>query len=508
MSPRARAGLLAPFVTWAFPLVGLATVLGSQVLLPRILQHGLSPGEYVSYVAVTSLAAYLGIVDAGMLLAFVREMSVLHASGDRARLRGEARRARRVFTAIALAGWAVAAVGLPSALAASEGAWKGAADPAFRASVVTVLVATGIAMGAGSYHSLVLLSTGRILAAQVVTVAELLVPLVILVAALLRYRDLTLAFFCSAAATAGIAALRASDARRCLRAETHGVAPAEPLTPLVRLFTAGAALKAADVLPASAYPQLLSVQAPELVPTGVPARTYANGCRLLPQQLLHLLQVHLTRRMAAADDDRRRGEREYAAAASSLAALHLLALAAAAAFAVPVFRLWLPASADHVARYLPGLLAEQALLGAALPCSILFTAIGRLRTLGLVRLGGAVLGLAVFLIALRSWPEAAYGIGFAASAVPLYALGCWAELGAAPGFPRASGNTLARYLSGFVAAAACTAYAAWPTLVACILAVCGAALLPASLRTLWRAFREARQATAAVEGGALERLLE
>jgi hypothetical protein len=485
----------------------MATVLGSQILVPRILQHDLSAGAYVSYVAVTSLAAYLGLVDGGMLLAIARELSVLHGVGDRARFGGEARRARRVFTAIALAGWTVAAVGLSSALAASESAWSGAASASFRASVVAVLVAAGLSMGAGSYHSVALLATGRLLAAQVFTVAALLLPMLVLVAALLRYRDLTLAFFGSAAVTATIAAWRASDAHRCVRAETRGVAPADPPTPLLRLVTAGAALKAADVLPASAYPQLLSVRAPELVPTGVPARTYANGCRMLPQQLLNLLQVHVTRRMAGGDAERGRGEREYAAAASSLAAFHLLALSAAAAFAVPVFRLWLPASADQVVRYLPGLFAEQALLGASLPCSILFTATGGLRTLGLVRLGGAALGLAVFLTALGSWPEAAYGIGFAASALPLYALGGWAELRPARGFPRPRGPTLARYLAGAVAAAACGAYALRPALVAAVLALCGAALLPASLRAFWRTLRELKRGTP-VEGAALERLPE
>jgi hypothetical protein len=211
--------------------------------------------------------------------------------------------------------------------------------------------------------------------------------------------------------------------------------------------------------------------------------------------------------MAGGAEERMRGEREYAAAATSLSAMHLLALAAAAALAVPVFRLWLPASADEVVRFLPGLFAEQALLGACLPCAILFTATGGLRTLGLVRLGGALLGLAVFLLALRSWPEAAYGIGFAASALPLYALGSWAELRPAPGFPRPTGHTRARYLAGLVAAVACGAYALRPALAAGVLALCGAVLLPASLRAFWRTLRE-MQRGAPAQAGALERLLE
>ena len=487
-----RARTLMALARWGFPMVGLATTLASQILLPRILQLRLSEGEYVSYIAVTSLAAYLGLADGGFLVSILRELSAHHGAGNRALFAGEARRARRVFAVVALVSCAVAAVAIGSTLATAEAAWSGADDASFRASVVEVLLATGLLVGIGSFHTTLQFSTGRLLSGQLVAVANTLIPLVPLVVALYATRDLAAGLHSFAAGQLLVAAGRAWSAHRLLREETFGVLPARPPRRLIELVTSGVALKAADVLPASAYPHMLSMHGAGLVPTAVPARTYANACRLVPQQFLNLLQVHITRRMAGAADARARGTREYRAAASSLCAMQLLAMGTAGLCAVPVFRLWLPGSEADVQKFLPGMFVEQALLSASMPAAILFTATGRLRTLGFVRLGGVALGLVAFLVTLRFWPTASFGVGFAVSALPIFAFSAYAELHGLPGFPPHSTRDSARYAVAVAAAVACVLYGEEPVLASIATAVGAAMLLPGSVRDLRTLFRDLR----------------
>src|SRR5512140_2675954 len=100
--------MLAALLKWGFPLVGLVATLASQILIPRILQVQLSSNEYISYVAVSATVGYLSLADGGMQVSIMRELSVLHSAADRSGFAGEVRRARRVFTVIALIGCVVA----------------------------------------------------------------------------------------------------------------------------------------------------------------------------------------------------------------------------------------------------------------------------------------------------------------------------------------------------------------------------------------------------------------
>jgi hypothetical protein len=489
-----RRRILTTLTRWGFPFVGLATTLATQIALPSILQRRLSVGEYTSYVAVTSLAAYLGLSDGGLLNSVIRELSALHGAGDRARYAGEVRRTRNVYVVVPLLGCAIAAIGMASTLGAAEAVWGGAASVSFRMSVVEVVATTAILMGTGSFHTAIQFSSGRLLGAQVVGLVNSVTPLVVLVSALLVTRDLAWGLHCFAGSQLVFGVWRAWGAHRLVRIECGDVTPTPPPSPLLHLLTAGLTFKAADVLPGSAYPNQLSVRAPTLVPTAVPARTYANACRLVPNLFLSLLQVHITRRLAGSDAERARGEREYRESANILCAMHLCAVAVVAALAVPVFRLWLPTSAATVTSFLPGLLVEQTLAAAALPCIALLIAKGWLRSLGSVRLTGAVLGLGVFVLSLHVVREAAYGVGFAAAAVPLFVFGAWVELRPPKGFPEPDLGTFARYGLALAAGAACSMYAQRPILASAAVTCCALGLVPLSARGMWRLIREMRGA--------------
>jgi len=488
---RLQASRHAALLRWGFPLIGFVTTLGSQVLLPRILQLHLSAGEYVSYVAVSAVAGYLSLADGGMLVSILREVSMHHGAGNKAAFAGEIQRARRIFTVIGFVGAVITALALMVALQAAEAAWPGATAPAFRISVIAMLSASALHMAVGSYHSVLQFATGQLTAGQATWVAAMVVPLLALIAGLLATRDLAVGIAGSAAANTLLACIRAWDSHRIARRETASVAPATPAAKLSTLLFSGITLKAADALPVSAYPHLLSIRAPELVPAGVPARTLANACRLIPQQLINLLQVHVTRRLAGPPEQRAQGQHEFTAASHTLCALHLVSVGAVALLVVPIFRWWLPHHADDVRTYMPGLLAEQALLAASMQSTALFMAHGRMTQLGTIRLTGVLLGLAVFLGSLPVMPRAAFGVGFATSAVPLFAYGAWFELR-----HNGDGDTrraaASRYILALVAALACCGYVAYPYAVGALIVACRALLAPTALRRLRKVVRGPR----------------
>jgi hypothetical protein len=149
--------------------------------------------------------------------------------------------------------------------------------------------------------------------------------------------------------------------------------------------------------------------------------------------------------VAQAGEGTEQADREYQVAAELLSSGHLGLLAMVDLIAEPVFRVWLPNVAPTIRGFLPGLLAEQALLSAVLPTSMLFMAHGRLRAWGLSKLWGAALAVGALLAALRLNAFGAFGIANFASALPSFLLCAWAELGRAHGFPVVSRMAKWRY---------------------------------------------------------------
>jgi len=485
-----RSKRLASLVRWGFPLVTVSVAVASQILVPRILQMRLSDGEYVAYVAVMAIAAYLGLADGGLLVSIMREMSAAHGSGDQATFLAEARRAKKVFTVTALVGVVIGAVGIGSALTAAGSSWSGASDGWFRWSAAAVLLSICFTIGFGSFHTAMCYSTGRLLTGQIAGLVTQALPTFGLIVALVVSRNLAVGLFVFAGTMATSAVVRGIHGVVLLRAESEGHQPGTPVNSIGHVVGAGIMLKAADVLPNSAFPHLLAVMAPSEVPAAIPARTFANSTRLAMQLVINLLSTHITRRMANAAD-RERGIDEYRSAARCITGAHLLQLGVAAALVVPVFRLWLPLRADEVSAFLPGMLAEQALLAVALPSSVLFAATDRLRLLGGVRVVGVVAGLAAFVLLLPHARAAAFGIGLCVSAVPHFVLGCYAEMRPLEGFPPRSRGNAIRYGSCLVAAVSAIFFLQAPFVVAGVIVLCGLLLLPGGLLQLRQLYRSA-----------------
>jgi hypothetical protein len=486
-----RSVLWSRLLRWGFPLVSVGVVLLAQVVIPRILQLGLSEAAFTAYVAVTSVAGYVGFAESGLFASFVRELSALHGAQKRDEYAAEFRRARMAFAITPIIGMAIALAFLGSAVTAASSSWPEASEPRFLWASLAFLVATALSMGCGSYHSSIVYSTGRLLFGQVANLIQGTVPMVAVVITLVVAKDMILALWVLAGTTTVISVVRLVHATWLFRRESEGTKPAKAPTPLGTVVTAGLALRAAESLPQSAYPHLLTVLAAAVVPVVIPARTLGNGCRLISQQFVNLMNVHITRRLSGGDALRARGVREYGLAATFLSSLHLTLVGAIALIAEPVFRLWLPNQAGAVVAVLPGFLAEQALLSAALPCTTLFTAEGRLRSVGVIRLVGVVLGIVLLVFGLPHYPRVVFGYALALSQFPLFLSGMWFEARVFERIRTPPRVLAMRYGPSFLAAVLCFFYAQHPLPVAVALAIIGLSRLPTSMLAVWSALRKA-----------------
>lgn len=435
------------------------------------------------------MVAYIGLADAGLQWSIMRELSALHGASDKERFVGELVRAKRVFTGMALVGVVVSVVVLGPALAGASRLWPSAANTSFKLSVAAELLATCAALAIGGYHTTLLASIGRLFATQVAGLATGLVPTGAFILSLVATRSLTVSLFAHAGALSIVVIIRAMHAFWVGSHEARGIVPSPPPTPLRAVLGAGVALKLADLLPAAAFPHVLTVVAAPFVPVAVPARTFVGAGRMVVQQFASLLQVHITRRVAEGGQGARQGLAQYRTAARFLTSIHLLGVGVAGAAAEFVFRLWLPNHPDGVANYLPGMLMEQSLLAAALPSSILFTAAGRLQVYGAIRAGGVALGIAVFVASVNDLGAPAFGYGLAVSAVPHLLIGMYAELGNLDGFPRRDAASAARYVLAIIAALLCIFYRSHTHATSAAIGLAGVVLLPGSALSLWRMSR-------------------
>jgi hypothetical protein len=249
------------------------------------------------------------------------------------------------------------------------------------------------------------------------------------------------------------------------------------------MLSDGLALKAGDSLSLYGFPHALTILNVALIPAAMPARTLANSCRQISQQFVTLLELHATRRMSQpgpANFD------EFHIAASAISSFHLVCVGFVDLSAGLIFSVWLPHLAPTIRDYLPGLLIEQVLLSAVTPSSSLFVARGKFRLLGLSKLAGASLGICVLGIIVNFTPRAAFGIAYAASTIPFFALGCWGELKGLHDFPA---PTLATWLRYGRAIAIATCYLFYPVapLVAPTLAL--ALSLPSLAHASWSVFK-------------------
>jgi hypothetical protein len=476
-----RPSSVARVVVWTLPLINVVMAVVAQIAVPRLLQLRLSEADYTVYVGLSSVAVYVGLGEGGVQISLLRELAARHGAGDQRGFAAEARRARGIFVVASILGGVLAAFAL-----LSQRATLAPHGSSVLAGATALIVASMLELALASFHTAMLASTGKLLGAQLAGMAMVLVPQTSLVVALVATRSLAASVWAQAAATATLALVRGAHAGVLLRVETRGVDARARAAPLLTVIGPGTLFKLSEVLQTASYPHVLTAMAPSVVPGAVPARTYANATRLVTQQFVNLLQVHVTRGLAGDAHARARAREHYELAATFLTSIHLVQLAGAAGLAGFVFQLWLPNQAPHIGVLLPGVFAWQALLAASLPADILFVAAGRMRTLGVVRLFATLVGLATVALLLRTSGRAALGMGLAVSALPLFAFGLWSELHSLEDVASPRRQTLLRYGLAAFGALGCAGFGSYPWLASLSCGLAGFVGLPRSAARLWR----------------------
>lgn len=474
-------------LTWSLPLVGFGITLAVQIVLPRLLQLGLSEAEYAAFVAVTALASYIGLADGGIKLPLLRELTVLHSSGKRGAFRGEVARAAKFYGLAAVAGFMFAAYWLPGLVETIHASSDRLQGSSFAVASGFLLIATAISLAIGTLHSSVIWSMQRFALAQLVSLGCSVTSAVVLITALVVTRDLVLSIAAQALTLLVLDIGRLIHVLRLMRAYRDVPAEAPPRA-MRRLIGDGLWMRVAEVLSGAAFPHAMTMLAFSQVAVAIPCRTLANGALQISMGFLNLLQVRVTNRLAQAESAAE-GMNIYAIGSCFLGALHLLGVGAVGLLSQTIFSYWLPQHVDRVLDFLPGMLAEQALLSAALPASVLFIAEARLALWGAARAGGAVVGLLVFALGLPLLGEMAFGVGLAVAALPVFIVGAARELRRRPGSSVLGPTVWARYGSGLTAAALCVGYANAPTAVGIACAGLSLPSLVWSIRALWSLWR-------------------
>ncbi|MEM9691361.1 MAG: hypothetical protein AAGA56_02360 [Myxococcota bacterium] len=460
--------------------MSLALTLAAQIALPRLLlAHGGDAG-YVAYVAVVSTMAYVSLADGGILVAVSRNLAEAHGRGDLAAFRGEGQRARRLFAVTGLVGIAIAIALGGTAISTAQQQFGGELPPLFLPAVAAELAAVCIGLGVANFHTAVAEATNRLIVAQYGHMATQMTPLLGLLIAIWLTRRVEVGLLTHAAITISVNAVRGVHAVAIFRRETRGVVATPPDTKVGFVLTSGLAVQLSEALPSATFPHLLTVLAPQVVAGAIPGRTYANSTRIIGRQFISLLTAQITRMMAGPAETKRRAAEVYRHAAAFLTGLQLLLVGLIAVVAPPVFALWLPAQASRIVHYLPGLLAQQALLAAAMPSSILFVAASRLRLMGVVRLTGLGLGIPTLLLTYERLPELSFGLALAAAAIPHFLLGASVEARSSPGFPPPNFTSRVRYLCALACAVACSTIGEGPWVLGGASVIAAALLLPRS----------------------------
>jgi hypothetical protein len=483
-------------MNFSVPLISFVFAAALQWVIPSLLQTKLSVAAYSAYVVVFSAAGIIGMADGGLALPVLRELTALHGRTAFSQYVGELIRSNRIYLLAAAVGLVAGVVALLSAQPSLAAAWPPARHAPFILSAGAYLLAIAFRFWSSTIYFVMLSSTGNYIFGQVVGIVNLVVPAVLLCIALVVWRDLTVALWISASSIAIQGLVEAFAAWRLFRRDFAGVPPSRPPRSLGELVSDGLTIRIGEQLVVNGFPYALTLLAVALVPVAVPARTISNSCRLISQQFVSLLGVRITRLIAQSGADPSAANHEYHMSAAALGSFHLLMVGLVDLAARPIFELWLPGVASTVHPYLPSLMADQVLLSAALPSSVMFLAHGHLRAWGISKLVGALFGLLVLVMAIHAAPQAAFGLAHLAATVPTFAICAWAEVRGRWDFPIAGGEPQLRYGRALVLAVAYVGYSEKAWWVSAITIGTSLPSLMNAAWAYWRLFGQSKRAVA------------
>jgi O-antigen/teichoic acid export membrane protein len=387
--------------TTVVTLGGLVVSIGLQLVIPRVLLVRWGDGGYAVYVAVTGVAAYVSLADAGVQMSLTQRLASLRGSGRDEEALRLARGAVRALSALAVGGVLVLGLALG---AFGIGAMRrvvvaGALSPlALFGAMVAQLVSSAVALAAGGWSTAVEQSNEKYSRMPLSALCRALASTTVLLGCAFAGVSSSGALVASACATVPI------DLGRFLWARI--LVQRGPEAAGVREVLSGARgsllMMLAMSTQAGLWPAVVAAVSPLDVGVAIPSRTIANGARLLSIAAQNILWVPLARRFAANTDPKPIYE-FWKRHSPVLALIQMTGVLGLVGVAPAAARLWLPGKAAGIDVLLPFFCAEQALLIATAPSQVLLQAVGRFGRLGAIQFAQAFVGIAATLVLMPHW---------------------------------------------------------------------------------------------------------
>jgi hypothetical protein len=165
------------------------------------------------------------------------------------------------------------------------------------------------------------------------------------------------------------------------------------------------------------WPAVAAAVAPLAVGVAIPARTVANGARLLSAVAQNVLWAPLAGRFASIGDPTRMYE-FWKRHAPILGVVQMTGVVGLVVVAPAAVHLWLPSKAAGIDGLLPIFCAEQALLIATIPSIVLLPAVGHFGRLGAMQAAQSLVGVVITLLLMPRFGA----LGFAVASVSSTAL--------------------------------------------------------------------------------------
>jgi len=377
-------------------LGSVAVSIGMQLAIPRVLLSRWGDGGYSVYVTVTGIAAYVSLADAGVQMFLTQRLTALRGAGKDEEAAKLARGALKALSLLAIAGLGVLGVALCAfGLTALQRviASSSLSRVAFFWAIAVQLTSAAFALATGGWSSAVEQSNEKYSRTPIAFLCRSLASSAVLLGCARGGVLPSTALIASACASLPI------DIGRFLWSRT--LVPrgheAARVADVLREAKGSLFMMIAGATQAGLWPAVAAAVAPLTVGVAIPARTVANGARLVSSVAQNVLWVPLARRFASISDPEEVYE-FWARHSPILALVQMAGVVSLVVVAPAMVQAWLPKKAVEIDLLLPVFGVEQALLIAAVPSLVLLLAVGRFGRLGAVQLAQAIVGIAVTLI--------------------------------------------------------------------------------------------------------------
>lgn len=367
-----------------------------QLALPAVLLRHWPDSAYALVIAVQGLASYVGAADAGVQNTVLHRLAVLTVRGDLASVRRVARSALLMLTGLVTVGAILVGAGV--ALFGSRmfvGLAPAAGVTSKQVALVFILhlLAAGTAVALGGWATAVEYSRGRYVRVHGATIVRAILGTGgLMVAAVFGFGPVV------GLVVSGIVSVVVDLGRFVLCADVlRGEPGREPFRSLVWELRAAPLYPLGNATSAGLLPAALSIAVPDAAVSAIPARTVANGARLISNAVGGSIWAPMAARLESLRGQSAAQEAFLERAGRVLAALQAGSVGGLLMVAPVLVPLWVPSKSAAILNALPFFLAEQVVFVVLAPAQVALLSAGRFGLVGASNLVAGLLALALSL---------------------------------------------------------------------------------------------------------------